>query len=60
MAYRAPLCGHRCGGVGPGRPLVSVIVPITTLLGLDEQPGELVGYGPIPACVAREIAADGT
>ncbi|MDQ2788385.1 MAG: HNH endonuclease [Actinomycetota bacterium] len=45
---------------GPGKPLVSVIVPITMLLGLDDQPGELVGYGPIPAELARQIAADGT
>ena len=30
------------------------------LLGLDDQPGELAGYGPIPADVARELAADGT
>ncbi|HEX2301105.1 MAG TPA: DUF222 domain-containing protein, partial [Pseudonocardiaceae bacterium] len=44
----------------PGKPLISVIVPITMLLGLDEQPGELVGHGPIPASLAREIAADGT
>jgi hypothetical protein len=29
-------------------------------MGLDELPGELVGYGPIPAPLAREIAADGT
>jgi Domain of unknown function (DUF222)/HNH endonuclease len=57
--------GHRCAasqghGAGPGKPLVSVIVPITMLLGLDDQPGELVGYGPIPADLAREIAAEGT
>ncbi|MGH3684306.1 MAG: DUF222 domain-containing protein [Pseudonocardiaceae bacterium] len=45
---------------GPGKPLVSVIVPITMLLGLDDQPGELVGHGPIPAGLAREIAAQGT
>ncbi|HEX2289124.1 MAG TPA: hypothetical protein VHH53_02770, partial [Pseudonocardiaceae bacterium] len=45
---------------GPGKPLVSVIVPITMLLGLDDQPAELVGYGPIPADLAREIAAEGT
>ncbi|HEX2299316.1 MAG TPA: DUF222 domain-containing protein, partial [Pseudonocardiaceae bacterium] len=54
--------GHRCKvtrGRGPGKPLVSVIVPITMLMGLDEQPGELVGYGPIPAPLAREIAAQG-
>jgi hypothetical protein len=30
------------------------------LMGLDEQPGELAGYGPIPAALAREIAAGGT
>jgi hypothetical protein len=29
------------------------------LMGLDEQPGVLVGYGPIPAPLAREIAAQG-
>ncbi|HEU0087227.1 MAG TPA: DUF222 domain-containing protein [Pseudonocardiaceae bacterium] len=55
--------GHRCGagaGGGPGKPLISVIVPITMLLGLDEHPGELVGYGPIPAALARQIAAEGT
>ncbi len=57
--------GHCCAasqghGAGPGKPLVSVIVPITMLLGLDDQPGELVGYGPIPADLAREIAAEGT
>ena len=51
--------GHVClaGGVGPRKPLVSVIVPITMLLGLDDQPGELIGHGPIPAALAREIAA---
>jgi len=59
-----PAChGHRydpTSATGPGKPLVSVIVPITMLLGLDEQPGELVGHGPIPAGLAREIAAEGT
>jgi Domain of unknown function (DUF222) len=47
-------------GAGRGKPLISVIVPITMLMGLDEQPGELVGYGPLPAPLAREIAAQGT
>jgi Domain of unknown function (DUF222) len=27
---------------------------------VDDQPGELAGYGPIPATLAREIAADAT
>ncbi|MGH4021561.1 MAG: hypothetical protein ACRDT0_20470 [Pseudonocardiaceae bacterium] len=37
-----------------------MIVPITTLMGLDDQPGDLIGYGPIPAPLAREIATGGT
>ena len=58
---RAHCCAAAQGlGAGPGKPLVSVIVPITMLLGLDDQPAELVGYGPIPADLAREIAAEGT
>jgi hypothetical protein len=28
-------------------------------MGVDERPGELAGYGPITAGMAREIAADG-
>jgi len=35
-------------------------VALTTLLGLDDSPGELAGYGPIDARTARRIAADGT
>jgi hypothetical protein len=50
----------RPGSVELGKPSVSVIVPITMLLGLDDQPGELVGYGPIPAELSRQIAAEGT
>jgi hypothetical protein len=42
------------------RPSVQVTVALSTLLGLDEQPGELDGTGPIPASVARRIAADQT
>ena len=37
-----------------------VTVALPTLLGLDDQPGELDGLGPIPARVARRIAADPT
>jgi hypothetical protein len=39
------------------RPQVLVTVPALTLLGLDEEPGSLEGYGPIPAEVARVLAA---
>jgi Domain of unknown function (DUF222)/HNH endonuclease len=40
------------------RPSVQVTVALSTLLGLDEQPGDLDGSGPIPATLARRIAAD--
>ena len=39
---------------------VEITVPISTLLGLDQQPGHLHGYGPITADVARRIATKGT
>jgi hypothetical protein len=42
------------------KPAVQVSVALSTLLGADEQPGELAGYGPIPAALAREIAHDPT
>lgn len=32
----------------------------TALLGANDQPGELAGYGPIPSAVARDLAAGGT
>ena len=36
---------------------VLVTVPVLTLMGLDDEPASLEGYGPIPADVARLIAA---
>ncbi len=42
------------------RPTVDVVVSLATLLGADDQPGELAGIGPVTADVARKIAADGT
>jgi len=35
-----------------------VIIDLPTLLGLADNPGELAGVGPIPAEVARALAAD--
>jgi hypothetical protein len=35
-------------------------IDLPTLLGLAEHPGEIPGYGIIPAGLARELAADGT
>ncbi len=39
---------------------VNVTVPLSTLLGVDQRPGELEGYGPITAQAARRIAGHGT
>jgi hypothetical protein len=59
--------GCRCGGTRPrgaardrSGPRVRVVVAATTLLGLDDQPGHLAGYGPVPAELARRLAADPT
>ena len=38
---------------------VSVAIDLPTVLGLAENPGQLAGYGAIPASVARKLAADG-
>lgn len=39
------------------RPTVHVTVPVLTLLGVDDAPGELEGYGPIDPDTARRLAA---
>ncbi|GEL93683.1 hypothetical protein CCO02nite_03410 [Cellulomonas composti] len=53
-----------CGSPLPARhrvrPHIEVTVAAETLLGLDDAPAYLSGYGPIPAGLARQIAADGT
>ena len=46
--------------VTSSKPAVNVTVALSTLLAMDEQPGELAGHGPIPAALARAIAADPT
>lgn len=38
---------------------IEVTVDLATLTGLADNPGELTGYGPIPASLARRLAADG-
>ena len=47
------------GGSAPPRPDIQVVVSLETLLGLAEQPAHVPGLGPIPAEVARELAAEG-
>jgi hypothetical protein len=49
----SPVTPHR-------RPIsINVTIDLPTLLGLAENPGQLNGYGAIPASVARELASDG-
>ena len=48
------------GGPGPADGVtgtVHVIIPIDTPHGSSDQPGEVPGHGPMPASVARAIAA---
>lgn len=56
--------GCTCGGttirVIQVKPQIRVTIPATTLLGLDNTPGHLDGYGPIPADIAARIATDAT
>lgn len=40
-------------------PMVRVTVPLDTLLGRAEEPGDLAGYGPVTADAARRLAATG-
>jgi hypothetical protein len=39
---------------------IQIVIDLATLLGLAESPGELIGYGPIPAILARHLATDST
>jgi hypothetical protein len=45
---------------GPGpqhrRGVVELTVPLTTLMGLSEEPGELAGWEPVIADIARQVA----
>jgi hypothetical protein len=52
----APANGGANAGV-PGRTGIEIRVGLATLLGLDEQPGEIPGLGPVLADVARTAVA---
>jgi hypothetical protein len=49
---RLPRCS--CGGAQTA----AVVLDLPTALGLAEHPGEIPGYGPIPAPVARQMAGE--
>ncbi len=46
------LCGH---GTSLGRGMVDITVDLATLLGMSEAPGELDGWGPVVAEMARHV-----
>ena len=48
---RLPRC--RCGGAQTA----AVVIDLPTLLALSDRPGEIPGYGPIPAPAAKAMAA---
>jgi len=43
--------------IGDIKPQVAVTVPVMTLLGHSDEPGDLAGHGPIDADTARRLAA---
>lgn len=49
----------RAGAAATGavQPRINVTVPVLTLLGLDDEPAELEGYGPIDGDTARRLTA---
>jgi hypothetical protein len=49
-------CGHQDDTNSGGR--VSLVVSLETLAGLSDAPGELEGYGPVIAELARKTAAE--
>jgi hypothetical protein len=58
VSGEVPASADSPGAVPQGiRARVLVTVPVLTLMGLDDEPASLEGYGPIPADVARLIAA---
>jgi hypothetical protein len=46
-------------GMPRRRPDIALTVPLGTLLGLEDEPAVLAGYGPVPDALARRLAADG-
>ncbi len=60
-ALRSDALVHLAAGGGelPQPVAVNVTIDLPTLLGLQDNPAELAGYGPLPAPLARRLAADG-
>jgi hypothetical protein len=43
---------------GSDRGVVDIRVDLTTLLGMDDQPGEIPGWGPVIADITRQLVSD--
>jgi len=42
----------------PRRGVIDIQIPLTTLLGLADFPGDLAGFGPVIADIARQVVAE--
>ncbi|MBN9375760.1 MAG: DUF222 domain-containing protein, partial [Cellulomonas sp.] len=60
VAGQARPPGRAAPGIRIPKVRIDVTVALSTLMGLDEQPAELAGLGPIPAEQARALALGGT
>jgi Domain of unknown function (DUF222) len=54
------VCDLLLGKPSDVRVELRVTVPVSMVMRLDDQPGELAGYGPIDTDTARELAGDAT
>jgi uncharacterized protein DUF222 len=54
------VCDLLLGKPSNVRVQLQVTVPVSTVMGLDDQPGELAGYGPLDATTTRALAGDAT
>ena len=52
------LTGRTTSAGNHGTPTVDIVVPLTTLIELSETPGDIPGYGPVIAELARQIVAN--
>ncbi len=61
-ATGGPVSGAPVRGAmpGPRKGVVDIQVPLTTLPGLSDFPGDLAGYGPVVADIARQVVAEQT
>jgi hypothetical protein len=52
------LAGRRHRGNGGDRGVVDIRVDLTTLAGLDDEPGQIPGWGPVIADIARKVSRE--